>query len=603
MFGWIGTILRVDLSSGKISKEALDPNLAKMYIGARGLGARIISNEVDPAADPLGPANKLIFAAGPLTGTYAPSCGRYDVVTKGPLNGTIAGSNSGGSFGPELKYAGYDLIIIEGKAAKPSYIWIDDGKVEIRSAEHLWGKIVPDVTDAVRAETDEEAKVACIGPAGENQVLFACVMNEMNRAAGRTGVGSVMGSKNLKAVAVSGSGSVAAADPDAFKQAVMKARKKIQEHPVGGQGLKAYGTEVLVNILNNVGCLPTRNFREGTFATADKVGGEALAANNLIRAKGCFSCIISCGRVTRVTDPKYESYGEGPEYETGWSFGPACGVDNLDAILKANYLCNELGLDTITMGSTIACAMDLFADGIMTLKDTDGKPLEFGDADAVVELTKKTAYKEGLGAKLALGSYRLAESFGHPEYSMTTKKQEMPAYDPRGIMGIGLHYATGNRGGDHVRGYTISVEVLGSPFKVDQYATKGKAEIVKTFQNLTAALDSSGACLFSTFGIGADELAEMLSALTGVPYSTDEFMKAGERIWNMERLWNLKIGLSAKDDTLPERLLKDPIPAGPSKGKVNLLGKMLPEYYEVRGWDKNGVPTAAKLKELGLTTA
>jgi aldehyde:ferredoxin oxidoreductase len=603
MFGWTGTILRVDLSSGKILKESLDPGLAKTYIGARGLGARIIVNEVDPAADALGTANKLIFAAGPLTGTYAPSCGRFDVVTKGPLNGTIAGSNSGGSFGPELKYAGYDLLIIEGKAAKPSYIWIEDAKVEIRSAEHLWGKNVPDVTDAIRAETDDEAKVACIGPAGENLVLFACVMNEMHRAAGRTGVGAVMGSKNLKAVAVSGSGSVVAADPDVFKQAVMKARRKIQAHPVGGKGLKAYGTDVLVNILNSVGSLPTRNSRDAYFPTADKVGGETLSANNLIRPKGCFSCIISCGRVSRVTNPKYEGRGEGPEYETAWAFGPACGVDNLDAILKANFLCNELGLDTISMGSTIACAMDMFENGILTLKDTGGLALNFGNADAIVELTKQTAHKEGLGAKLALGSYRFAQSFGHPEYSMTTKKQEMPAYDPRGVQGIGLHYATGNRGGDHVRGYTIAVEVLGNPVKMDQYATKGKAELVKTFQDLTAALDSSGACLFTTFGIGADELAEMLSAATGVPYSTAEFMKIGERIWNMERLWNLKSGLSAKDDTLPERLLKTPIETGPSKGRVSQLGTMLPEYYEVRGWDKNGVPMAAKLKELSLAGA
>ncbi len=600
MNGWTGKILRIDLTSGKISEEATDPAVARLYIGARGMGTRYYFNEVDPGLDPFSPDNKLIFAPGPFTGTFAPSAGRYDVITKGPLNGTIAASNSGGSFGSELKYAGYDMVIIEGKAKKPVYIWLRDGHAELRDAAHLWGANVPDTTDRLRAETDDEAKVACIGPAGEKLVLFACIMNEMHRAAGRSGVGAVMGSKNLKALAVAGTGGVTAADPAGFREAVLKSRRKIQEHPVGGQGLKAYGTDVLVNILNSVGSLPTRNFHDGYFPTADKVGGETLAANQLVRPKGCYSCIISCGRVTRVTDKRYEGYGEGPEYEAAWAYGPDCGIDNLDAVTKANFLCNELGLDSITMGATIACAMDMFEDGVLTLKDTDGKPLRFGDADAIVELTRRTAYREGFGNKLAEGSYRLAASHGHPEYSMTVKKQEMPAYDPRGIQGIGLHYATGNRGGDHVRGYTIAVEVLGSPVKIDQYETKDKPQWVKTFQDLTAALDSSGACLFSTFGLGADELAEMLSALTGVPYPTAEFMKAGERIWNMERLFNLKAGLTGKDDTLPQRLLKDPIKTGPSKGRVNELGKMLPEYYALRGWDKNGVPTEAKLKELGL---
>lgn len=600
MYGWTGTILRVNLSNEKITRESTDPNLAKAYIGARGLGTKFMYDEVDPNVDPLSPENKLIFAPGPFTGTYAPSAGRYNVVTKGPLNGTIAASNSGGTFGPELKFAGYDLLIIEGKSKKPVYIWIQDKLVEIRDASSLWGKMVPETTDMIRAETDEEAKVACIGPAGEKMVLFACIMNEMHRAAGRSGVGAVMGSKNLKAVVVSGNGEVNVADQEAFKEAVMKARRKIQEHPVGGQGLKAYGSDVLVNILNNIGSLPTRNFRDGYFPTADKVGGESLSANNLLRPKGCFSCIISCGRVTRVTAKKFEGSGEGPEYETAWGFGPDCGIDNLDAICKANYLCNEMGLDTITMGSTIACAMDMFEDGILKLKDTDGIPLNFGNTEAMVEFTRKTALREGFGDKLALGSYRLAESYGHSEYSMSIKKQEMPAYDPRGVQGIGLNYATNNRGGDHVRGYTIAVEVLGNPVKMDQYATKGKAELVKAFQDLTAALDSSGACLFSTFGIGADELAEMLSTLTGVDYPTEVFLKTGERIWNLERLWNLKAGLTSKDDTLPVRMLKDPIKSGPSKGHVNKLDKMLPEYYQLRGWDANGVPSKEKLKELAL---
>ena len=319
------------------------------------------------------------------------------------------------------------MVILEGKAAKPVYLWIHNDKVEIRDAGHLWGKIVPDATDALHAETDEEAKVACIGPAGERQVLFACIMNEMHRAAGRSGVGAVMGSKNLKAMAVVGTGAVTVADKDAFKAAVMKARKMIQDHPVGGTGLRVYGTDVLANILNQIGAMPTKNYQDGYFPTTNNIGGESLTAKILERPKGCFSCIISCGRTSRVTNPKFAGRGEGPEYESAWAFGPDCGVDNLDAVTKANYYCNEYGMDTITMGSTIACAMELYEKGLIGLKETGGIPLDFGNAEAVVEMVRLTGIGEGFGKKLALGSYRLAESYGHPELSMTVKKQEMPA--------------------------------------------------------------------------------------------------------------------------------------------------------------------------------
>jgi aldehyde:ferredoxin oxidoreductase len=319
MYGWIGTILRVNLTTGSFKKEALDPDLARKYIGARGLGSRILTDEIDPKIDPLSSGNKLIFASGPLSGTNAPSAGHYNVVTKGPQGGTIAASSSGGLFGPMMKYAGYDLIIIEGKAKGPVYVWINDASVEIRDASGTWGKAVPETTEAIRAATDEEASVACIGPAGERMVLFANVMNECNRAAGRTGVGAVMGSKNLKAVAIRGTGAVRVADAKAFSAAMVKARDMIKNHPVGGGGLKMYGTDVLVNIMNESGGLPTRNFREGVFATADNVGGESLTKKILTRPRGCFSCVISCGRATRITNPKYAGYGEGPEYETAWS--------------------------------------------------------------------------------------------------------------------------------------------------------------------------------------------------------------------------------------------------------------------------------------------
>jgi aldehyde:ferredoxin oxidoreductase len=601
MDGWIGKVLRVNLSTGKVSTEALDPDLAKDYIGARGLGTKIMTDEVDPKVDPLSPENKLIFVPGPLTGTFAPSAGRYTVVTKGALTGAIASANSGGTWGPALKFAGYDAVIIEGAAPKPVYLWIKNAKVEIRDASHLWGKDVPETSDAIRAETDDDAKIACIGPAGENRVLFACIMNDLHRAAGRSGVGAVMGSKNLKAIAVVGTGAVTCADPKAFESAVVKARDKIHKHPVGGAGLRLYGTDVLTNILNQIGGYPTKNYQDGHFPTADKLGGETLAATLLQRPKGCFSCIISCGRVTKVTNPKYAGEGEGPEYETSWGFGGDCCIDDLDAVTKANYLCNEYGMDAISMAVTVACAMELYEMGLITKEDTGGIALEWGNAEAMVEVTRLTGIGEGFGKKLALGSYRLAESCGHPELSMTVKKQEIPAYDARAVQGIGLNFATANCGAAHVRGYTIAPEVLGNPVKVDKDTIEGKPALVILFQNLTAALDATGACLFTTFGIGADELAEMLGAVTGVGYTSEDFMKCGDRIWNLERQWNLNAGLTANDDTLPPRLLKEPIKTGASKGKLSRLPEMLPEYYELRGWDKNGVPTASKLGELGLT--
>jgi aldehyde:ferredoxin oxidoreductase len=600
MYGWIGTILRINLTTGSTTKEILDPSLAHSFLGGRGLGAYIMSHETDPTVDPLSPANLLIFAAGPLLGTNAPSASHWNVVTKGPLTGTIAASSSGGMFGAMLKYAGYDALIVEGRAEKPVYIWMHDDKIEIRDASQIWGKTTPETTEAIRALTDEEACVSCIGPAGERLALLANVMNECNRAAGRSGVGAVMGSKNLKAVAVRGTGAVRVPDPKVFRSAMIKAVEKLKAHPVGGAGLRLYGTAVLINILNENGGLPTRNFRESSFPTADKVGGESLAKKLLVRPRGCFSCTISCGRATRVTNPEFQGHGEGPEYETAWALGPDCGVDDLEAITKANYLCNEYGLDTIGLGATVACAMDLFEHGMITAEDTGGIALNFGNARGMVEMVRKAALGEGFGNRLAMGSYRLAESCGHPEYSMSVKKQEMPAYDPRALQGMGLTYATSNRGGCHVRGYMTAVEILGNPVKLDNLVTEGKPQWDIVFQDLTAAIDSSGMCLFSTFGLGGDDIAELLSAATGVVYTPEELLKAGERIWNLERLYNLKAGFSAKDDTLPPRMLKDPIASGPAKGHVNRLDVMLPEYYVLRGWDTAGVPTKQKLEALGL---
>ncbi|MFS8541020.1 MAG: aldehyde ferredoxin oxidoreductase family protein [Tissierellales bacterium] len=602
MYGWTGKIIRVNLTEEKITVEDLNMEDAKLYLGGRGLASKILCDEIDPNIDPLSPENKLIFMTGPLTGTYASCAGRFNVVAKAPLTGTIGAANSGGHFGPELKFAGYDGIIFEGKSDTPVYLHIYDDLIELKSAEHLWGKDVFETTDLLLEENEEDARVACIGPAGEKQVLFATVMNDKDRAAGRSGMGAVMGSKNLKAVVVKGTKGINVAHKDKFKSSTMDARQKIKENPITGPGggLPTYGTEVLVNILNELHGLPTRNWQESRFEHGDLISGEYMTENYLVRNKACFACSIGCGRVIKIPDGKYKGIVAGPEYEAGWSYGASCGVKDLNAIDKANHVCNLLGLDPITMGATIACAMEMYEKGYLTKEDLGGKELKFGDAEGIIEWTELTGYREGFGDIMALGSYRMAEKYGHPELSMSVKKQEMPAYDGRVLQGMGLEYATSNRGGCHVRGYLTSPEILGIPQKVDPHSTEGKAALLKTFQDLTAVVDSSDICLFTTFAIGLPEISEMLRTVTGLEYSDEEILQIGERIWNLEKLFNLKAGFTRKDDTLPERLLKEPVKTGPGKGLVTKLDVMLDEYYEVRGWDKEGIPTEEKLKELGL---
>lgn len=602
MKGYTEKIIRVDLTNKIIKIEKLNMDYAKEYIGGRGLGSKYLYEEIDPQIDALSPENKIIFMTGPVTGTNATCAGRFNVVAKAPLTGTIGAGNTGGYFGPELKFAGYDGIIFEGKASSPVYLHINDDLVELKDAKHIWGKNVFETTDILLNENEEDAKVACIGPAGEKLVLFAAVMNDKDRAAGRSGLGAVMGSKNLKAVVVKGSNGIGVANALQFNKAVLDAREKVTTNGVTGTGggLATYGTEILVNILNEMHAFPTNNWLSSRFEEADKISGEYLTENYLIRNKACYACPIGCGRTIKIPDGKYKGIVAGPEYEAGWSYGASCGVSDLNEINKANHVCNMLGLDPISMGATIACAMELFEKGYLTKEDLDGEKLRFGDALSLMKLTEKTGNREGFGDKLALGSYRLAEMYGHPELSMTVKKQEMPAYDGRAIQGMGLSYATSNRGGCHVRGYVTSTEVLGIPMKTDPLSTEGKAALVKLFQDLTALVDSSDICLFTTFAIGLPEVSSMLRGTTGFEFTDEEMLLIGERIWNLEKLFNLEAGLTREDDLLPPRLLNEPVTSGPSKGKVTELEVMLDEYYQVRGWDEYGVPTEEKLDELSL---
>jgi aldehyde:ferredoxin oxidoreductase len=599
MGGWRGKILRVNLTKGTSQTETLDPKLARAYVGGRGLGTKILYDEIDPAVDPLSPRNPLILATGPLTGTNAPTGGRYMVITKSPLTGAIACSNSGGYFGAEMKFSGYDFVILEGRAKAPVYLWLNNGAVEIRPAEKVWGKSTHETEDRLREETHPEAKICSIGPAGEKQALTACVINDKHRAAGRSGVGAVMGAKNVKAVAAKGFQSVQVARPRDYMAACLATVRKLKESPVTGAGLPKYGTPVLVNVINAHGFLPTRNFQQGQFEGADKLSGETIADTILVKNKGCFACTIACARVSAVTEGRYTGAGEGPEYESGWALGIATGVSDLGAVTKANYLCNELGMDTIEAGVAVATAMELFERGYVPESDI-GRPLRFGDADALVWLMEEMGHRRGFGELAAQGGYRLAERYGHPDLFMGVKKQAFPAYDGRGAQGMALGYATSNRGACHLRGYTISVEVFGIPKKMDPFVTAGKPEVSKLFQDVTAFVDSTGLCLFTTFGIGVEDIQPMLEHATGAGYTLEECLKVGERVWNLERMFNLKAGISSKDDTLPPRILHDGIPEGPAKGMVGKLTEMLPEYYQLRGWDASGVPSRKKLRELAL---
>lgn len=589
-------LLRINLTNGTIKKEKIDEALAKKYIGGRGLGTKILYDEGVAKVEPLSPENKLVFAGGPLTGVNVPTGGRYMVMTKSPLNNMIASSNSGGVWGAKLRYAGYDAIIVEGKAKSPVYIRIEDETVEILPADDLWGKTSEHVETELKAR-HANSSVLNIGPGGENLSLIAAIINEGDRAAGRSGVGAVMGSKNLKAIVAASSRTIIQpADPDALRTTVTESLKKIRENGVTGQGLPTYGTAVLVNIINNIGSYPTKNWQESYFTTADQTSGEELKEKYLVKQGYCHRCPIGCGRVINH-DGKVIG---GPEYEPIWAYGGNCAVDDLYAINEANRQCNEMGLDAISTPCTIAAAMELYQRGHIKDEDCDGVPLVWGSSEAIIEWTKRigTGYNK-LAKLMAQGSYRLCEHYGVPEVSMTVKKLEMPAYDARGIQGIGITYATSNRGGCHVRGYMISPEILGLPEPLDRFATEGKATWTKIFQDLTAVIDSTGMCLFTSFALGAPDYAALINAATGTDYDVEKVLEVGERIYNLERLFNKEAGMKPEDDTLPKRLLQEPIPDGPSKGEKSKLAITLPQYYEVRGW-KDAFPTEATLKRLDL---
>jgi aldehyde:ferredoxin oxidoreductase len=590
MQGWAGKILDIDLTSGSIETVPLDREMARLFLGGRGLGARLLWDLVGPEVKPLDPENVLVFTTGPITASSSQTSNRFNVSTKSPLTDTILHANSGGWWGMQFKRTGHDVLIVRGKAEKPVMISITAEGVRIDDATELWGKTVFETTEAL-GQNRNKRNVLCIGPAGENLVRIAAIMNDKERALARGGAGAVMGSKNLKAIVVEGKEKNQPADKEQFKFMLYETGKLIKASPLTSQALPEFGTTVVMNVVNEIGALPTRNFQQSQFEEAHKISGEAITDTILVKNQACWACPITCTRITKTASGKE---GEGPEFESTWAFGAQCGVGDLDAITEANYLCNDLGLDTISMGNTIGCAMELAEKGFIE------NDLRFGDASQFQELINDTAYRRGLGDELAEGSYRMAAKHGAPELSMSVKKLELPAYDPRGMQGQGLVYATSNRGACHETGNMLGPEVLALPRLIDRFATQGKAGIVSVHQNSAAVIDSLVYCKFANMAVAEEFFARTLTAVTGQHFTADDLMKVGERVWNLERLYNLREGFTSADDTLPDRLLNDPVAEGPSAGFVAKLPPMLKEYYQFRGWDENGVPKPEKLQELDL---
>ncbi|MGQ9624174.1 MAG: aldehyde ferredoxin oxidoreductase family protein [Candidatus Bathycorpusculaceae bacterium] len=614
MFGYMGKILRVNLSTAKITEEFPDENTLKMFLGGSGLATKYLFEEVRKGVDPLGPENKLIFMTGPLTGTPSPSTGRYSVVAKSPLTGFWGQANSAGFWGTAFKRSGFDGAIFEGISPKPVYLATDNGKAELRDAKEIWGKNTSETTRLIKSELGEEFKVACIGIAGENLVKYAAIINDAEkpnwgRAAGRCGMGAVMGSKRLKAIASRETMKIKVANEEVFREEAKKRYDWVNESLLK-MSLEVYGTAAVLELVNIRGGFPTRNWQSGVFKGAEEISGTTIAEKILKERKACFACPIACGRISEIQTGLYASKGEGPEYESLGSFGGMCEVDNLEAVTMAHFLCNEYGLDTISAGSTIAFAMECYEKGILTKEDTDGVEIRFGDPDVMIELVHKIAKREGIGNLLAEGTKAVSKKLdkGAERFAMHVKGLEMPAYDPRAAKITGLAYATANRGACHITAYVEGPTFLSTPYLIVEESDVGDilqeipetTKVVKDMEDALTVFDAIGACKFMGMVLTAEDWATLISSLTGWEFTASDFRKTGERIYNLERAFNIREGLTRADDTLPKRLLEEPLPEGPAKGHVVNLEPLLEAYYKFRGWDNNGRPTPEKLKELGL---
>jgi len=612
--GYANRIAWVDLANKKVEYEELDDEVARKYIGGRGLGAKFVYDKVKPGTDPFAPENILVISVGPLTGTLTPMSGRICASTLSPLTGTVTDSHAGGWAGAAMKWAGFDAILLQNKSDKPVYLVAKDGKITFEDASALWGKDTFTMTKMLRekyGDTRELTKlgptgiqVYGIGPAGENLCREACILHDAGRASGRGGVGAVMGSKKVKALVIIGEEKdmPKPANPEKFEEARKTALKRIMESPVtspGKGGLSVYGTSVLVNVVNELGAYPTRNAKEVQFEFAYFTSGENQRGTILRETPTCHACPVHCKRLTEVKDGKYKFKSEGVEYETCWSLGAMIGVGHIEAVAYLNYLCNYYGLDTISTGVTLATACEATEKGYIP----EAEGIRFGDVDKLAEFIKKIALREGIGNLFAEGGYRAAQALGDVDLSMTVKKQGIPAYDPRGLRGFILGYSTSNRGACHLRSYTPASEILGIPYKTDPLALEGKVDLTIMFQNLFAFIDSLDICKFSSFAYTVEDYSALTAGMTGWDMTPDEVMKTGERIWNLERYYNQLNGFDRKDDVLPKRLVVEPARSGPPKGwrlTWETFNKLLDEYYEKRGWTKDGKVPESKLRALEI---
>jgi aldehyde:ferredoxin oxidoreductase len=614
--GYWGRILVVNLTDGTTREEELHREIARDFIGGAGFGIRYLFEQVKAGIDPLSADNRLIFAVGPFTGTTIPCANRMAVTAKSPLTNTVGVSFTGGYFPVALKKAGYDALIIEGKAEKPTYISIKDRDVRLHDAAKVWGTRTSDCLQIIKDDlNDQNIRVACIGPAGEHMSRMACIINE-RRAAGRKGLGAVMGSKNLKAIAVRGGNSVPVASKEKFAAARRTMTKAMKDSHILYEAFAKTGTPIGVEHMGIMGIFPSKNWTAtGEPVPEDKLGLAAQSTRRVGRTR-CYGCPVGCSQLNLARTGTYAgTLTEGPEYETFYSFGGQTGVDNIDSIIAADRLADELGLDTISAGVTIGFAMELFEKGFLTAKDTRGLELKFGNHEAMVSLIHMMAFREGIGDLLSDGVKVAAEKIGKgtDKYALHVKGLELPAYDVRGAKAHGLNYATSYAGADHNRGYAFQ-EIMGVPipFAVDRLSTKDKGKLTKWNQDMHAAVcDCTAFCSFllpmALISIVFPNTVALLEAVTGLTYTEDEILKVGERINNLARAFNVREGFTRADDTLPERLMTEPLPNGACKGSLiseDDLKTMLDEYYTVRGWDlDSGIPTRQKLVELGLEYA
>ncbi len=609
-FGFHGKILEVDLSCGEARTLPLEPALVERYLGGRGLATRLFYDGVDPACDPLGPENVVVLATSPLVGTNAPTSCRGHMVFKSPLTGFIGSANSGGTWASAFKATGYDVLVVKGRASGPVMLDISPQGCQIAPASHLWGLDVHATTDRLSegAEPGLRPKVLCIGPAGENLVRIAAVVNDMNRTYGRSGPGAVWGSKNLKAVRVRGKAKIAIKDKDRFQAGLDQAFYLMKQAPITKRLLRELGTLGLVELIDLIRMLPHRNFLDCSHREEDleRISGETLAKTLLERPGACHACPIGCQRHTRLRDGEggaCDEKGEGPEYETTVLMGPVCDVYDLPAITRANYRCNELGMDTISFGGTVACAMELFEKGLLTPADAGGLDLRFGSASSLETLARLTARREGIGARLAEGSRRLAASCGRPELSMSVKGLEIPGYDPRASLTQALGYMTSPTGACHLRGgYAVSLAFFGGAKEIPRFSLLQSPIAIRNMQNLGILQDSLGVCRFTGFAFAADPWSRMASGATGLDFSMARLEEVENRVAALERLFNIEAGLTPADDALPERFASIPVVIDGQERTVSreAMDRMRRDYYRVREWDADGRPGPALLRALAI---